>query len=316
MDLKTAYETLELATDASPEEAKKRYRELTKKYHPDINKDPDAEDKFKKINEAYQCVQSGKGTDVEVPEDPFAGFRTPFSGFRNPFGNTHSGRTVNIINLYETISFKDSVLGTKRDLKYNRNIKCSECDGRGATIINNGCTQCKGTGIFTNVNGNYTMTSTCPKCHGNVKSKKCTKCTNGSVSAEVEISVSIPAGVVDGNILRLGSMGDYIGRSMLGDSYTDAHLHLTVIKDPELSIQEMDVISSININLLDALKGCEKKVSTVFGEKYIKIPAKSKHNEEIVLPSLGVNRIGNQRVKLHVEYPDDINKLIETLENN
>src|SRR5574338_123111 len=107
MNLKEAYSILEIPSTSTPEEAKKKYRELTKMYHPDINKEAGAEDKFKKINEAYQVVSSGKSTDREdvmrqARRDPF-----------NPFGRHVSFEAENIVR--ETrISFKDSVFGTKK----------------------------------------------------------------------------------------------------------------------------------------------------------------------------------------------------------
>ena len=115
MKLAEAYNILGLAPGATPEEVKKQYRKLTKEFHPDINKDPGAEDKFKKINEANQVITTGKSTD---PMSGGAPAGNPFSG--NPFGRQTAFIEVEHVEIYTTISFTDSVLGTKKELKFTR----------------------------------------------------------------------------------------------------------------------------------------------------------------------------------------------------
>src|ERR1700690_4210551 len=133
MDLKTAYSILELSSEASPEEAKKKYRELSKKRHPDIDKTLGAEERFKKINEAYQVVSTGESTD-RVPEsqnwNPF--IKRSYSEF-----SVQHEIHAEIISLSTSISFVESVLGCKKDIKYKRNVKCQICNGIGEQTINN-----------------------------------------------------------------------------------------------------------------------------------------------------------------------------------
>ena len=321
MNLQEAYNILGLKQGCPPEEAKKKYKELTKKYHPDINKEPGADDKFKTINAAYQCVSTGKGTDredfeFESSDFPFGGF--PF-GF-NPFARNTSNRRKNnpsIINIPLTVSFKDSVFGFKHNLKFNRNIKCETCNGEGQQPIHNGCDNCNGSGQVVQKQGFTVFVSTCNKCRGKREVKKCNSCNeNGYVDAEVSISVNIPGGVTTGNSLRLGGMGHYVGQFMGNDQYTDAFLTLTVESDSNFILQDEDVIFTLNLSLLEAVKGCTKTVPTLLEDKEITIPALSKNKEEIILPNLGVNKIGNQRVILEVNYPENINNLISLLESN
>src|ERR1035437_2497404 len=201
MQIKEAYSILEIPQTSTPEEAKKKYRELSKKFHPDVNKDPGAESKFKKINEAYTYISSGKGD-----EESYQSFN-PF-GQQNPFGRRHQVQ-VESINLYTTISFKESVFGSKKDLKFKRKGKCENCNGQGQYQLNNGCDKCNGRGQTVTVQGNMMFQQTCDKCRGRVKTETCTSCSNGSIDTDVSINVTIPGGVESGNILRLNGMGNY-----------------------------------------------------------------------------------------------------------
>jgi len=315
MKLEEAWETLELSKDTAPEETKKRYREFAKKYHPDINKEPNAEERFKKINEAYHCIQTGKGTDPEESTiNPFDFININF----NPFGRqNHSIRNgVEPIHSSTTISFQESILGCKRDIKFSRKIKCPECDGHGEINLNNGCTKCGGRGQVTNKNGNMIFVQTCDKCYGRSQKKSCNKCSStGLLDSDMSVQVTIPGGVINNNILKLSGMGHFVGDFMGIQQHSDVFLNITVINEQGLSIHESDVISELNISLLEALCGCKKTIKTVLGDKEINIKSKSKNKDEVVLKKLGVNRIGNQRVILNIEYPENIDKLIKVLAN-
>ena len=321
MNLKEAYSILELERSdnatADAEAAKKKFRELAKKYHPDINKAPDAEAKFKKINEAYKVVSTGQGTDYEsVARQRQPGF-SGFSGF-NPFDPFNrqgaSQRLVTHIELHTTISFKDSVLGCNQELKFNRQNKCPDCDGQGARVLNNGCQVCGGKGVLTMQRGNMIFTQQCNKCHGHSQTEDCSKCqSTGILDVETSVSVSIPGGILNGNILRLGGMGNFAGGIMGMDQYTDAHLHIHVTPDDQLSLQGADVVFSLEISLLEALQGTKKSVKTVLGESQIDIKPLSRNKDEVIISQMGVNRMGNQRVILDVKYPKDINNLIGVL---
>jgi molecular chaperone DnaJ len=314
MNLKEAYSILEIPSTATEAEAKKKYRELTKKYHPDVNKDAGAEDKFKKINEAYQIVSSGKGTDREP--NPFSNSSgNPFSGIQNPFGRQHYVRIENI-NLHTTISFKESVLGCKKDLKFNRKAKCQDCQGQGEYTINNGCDKCNGRGQTVTRQGNMVMMRTCDKCYGRSSTEPCKPCNaTGMLEAEASISVTIPGGIQNGNVLRLSGMGHFIGSFGPLEQHTDVHLHVSVTPEKGLTLDGADVVSTIEISLLEALQGCHKSVNTIMGTKEVDIKSMSRNKEEIIIPRLGVNGSGNQRVILDVKYPEDVSKLVGILSN-
>ena len=312
MNLQQAYAILELSSSASPDEAKKKYKELARKYHPDINKEENSEDKFKKINEAYQCIVNGKGTDREIPQS-----QNPFHGIHNPFGNHQVVFQAENISLHTTISFKESVLGCQKETKFIRNGKCTDCNGQGESQINNGCDKCGWHGQIVGKQGNMIFTRTCDKCMGRSSSVPCQTCSSkGYVSTQVSININIPGGVTSDNILRLNGMGNYIGNFMGMDQYTEAHLHLSIIPEDGLSIDGSDVISHIEITLLDALRGVSTSVKTIMGNKDIVIPNLTKNKDEIILPNLGVNGDGSQRVIINVSYPENLSNLINVLENH
>jgi len=324
MNLQQAYSILELSESASPEEAKKQYRNLTKKYHPDVNKEPDAEDKFKKINEAYECVKNGKGSDPEP--NPFSGHSWNAQGFDISDFFTGNKKQTKIrkekdIELAATISFKDSVLGTKHDVTYKRKIKCDSCEGSGEAEINNGCTTCGGKGIIISRNGNMISQTTCHKCFGRTNSENCKKCNQkGFLETATAISINIPPGILNQQTLRLQHMGNYAGSVPgfmgMNDMYSNTNVKITVTDDNGMRIDGPNVLSDLHISLLEAIQGTTKEIHTIDGIQSISIDKKSKNKDEIILPKLGINRQGDHKVILNVNYPDDIESLEQHLSAN
>jgi molecular chaperone DnaJ len=289
------------------------------KYHPDVNKDPNAEAKFKEINEAWQVIESGRSSSREDEQwysgNWSTGYAAPdFSNiWQDLFGFGQSGRRRNAsdITIEETISFKESILGCIRNVKFSCDMKCSDCDGLGKKKISNGCTTCGGFGRVIQRSGMMVVNQTCPSCRGKVSQENCNKCSEtGSIAAEVSLSINIPAGAKHGDLLTLGNRGNYIG----GDEYTRLLLKISVIPQAGLSLQNNDVISSVDISLLEALQGCKKVVPTIDDNKEIIIPKQTKNKDEIILPNLGVARRGKQVVIINVNYPINNEELINFLQ--
>ena len=321
MKLEDCYSTLGLSPNASDDDAKKKYRELSKQWHPDVNKSPEADEKFKKINEAYDRIKNKNFEQEQVNNfsgfGGFGGFGINFEDLIN-FHNNGNRRTVKNrnhppIETSISISFKESVFGCKKELNFDRYIKCQTCSGEGAKNTDNGCKVCHGMGKVTSQRGNMMFTTTCPSCKGKTSFEDCKDCSgDGHVTSNTSISVNIPAGITN-NTLRLAGIGNYIGNHPFGDNYSDVYVHVHVIEDNNFQLQENDVISQLSVSLLEALEGCNKKIITLDGEKEITVPSMSKNKEEIILPNLGVRRQGNQRVMLNVEYPQDCKDLISHL---
>lgn len=316
MKLKEAYSILEIPENTSANDVKKKYREMSKKYHPDVNKEPGAEDRFKKINEAYARIQKGGSDDMPGFEqggfNPFSGFN-PFAGM-DPFQTSNKQREVKNITIDTNLSFEESVLGSKKEIKFTRENKCSDCNGQGFATINNGCNMCGGKGKITSQQGPMMFVQTCNKCMGRMQTSACNKCSStGCVTTDTTISVNIPGGVVNGNILRLAGMGNFAGQFMSMDQFSDVHLIINVTPHELLKLQNNTVIHSLQISLLEALRGCKKTVPTVLGNREINVGPMSKNCDEITIPRVGVNGVGEQKIILDIFYPKDINKVIDTL---
>ena len=277
-----AFKLLELNSDASEDDIKKRFKQLAKKYHPDVNKDPDASEKFKKINEAYSRLQNKDDDPSPVRNWGGVGFN-PID-FIN--GNFSRSRNIESEDIYKTadLSFKESVLGCEKNISYIRNIKCDSCNGSGEIIENNGCKSCNGLGRIMRQQGNMVMTSICHSCRGNMKTSSCNKChSSGVINSNISISVKVPPGVKNKNTLRINGAGNYSGSGFIGnDEYTCLYVNCNVERDSDLSLLGNDVVLNINLSLIEALKGCNKLVKTIDGDKEIAIPAMTKNKDEII----------------------------------
>lgn len=320
MNIQEAYNTLEVQDSISDDDLKKEYKKLAMKYHPDKYKeDPN---KFKIINEAYQLI-----TDYRQNPNKYAQRTNPFSGrggfninlndILNGFRSGHRNEiTANPISLNTRISFKESILGVEKDISYKKNIKCDDCNGNGKEPIPNGCTNCNGFGRVVQQSGNMHFTSSCNKCHGrNVKFKNCDKCNaKGTKEVDVDVKINIPPG--NPATLRIQGAGNFAGSGPFGDAYTDVYLNVNVDKDQDLILEGADVMLNLKLSLIDALTGCKKEVRTIYDTREINIPAKSKNKEEVIIQGCGVKQAGgNQRVILDIEYPNDVDGLVEYLKN-
>ena len=310
MNVKKAYSILGIPETATPEEAKKKYRELSKKYHPDINKDDDAEAKIKEINEAYQVISSGKSTDREDPQPR----GNPF----NPFAHQQTVIHAENINLQTSISFKESILGCKREIKFSRKTRCADCGGQGEIALNNGCTQCGGRGQVVNKQGNMVFVQTCNKCYGKSNTEPCKTCrSEGVLDSELSFNVTIRGGIKDSDVLRLNSIGNYVGNFGPIEQHTDVYVKVSVSPSEDgLTSDGTHVFYTLDVSLLEALAGCKKTVPTILGHKDIEIPVSSKNKDEVSIPNAGVNQVGAQKVILQVRYPQDIDKLVNLLKDN
>lgn len=322
MRLSEAYSTLGLSEGASKDEAKKAFRKLAAKYHPDVNKEPDAESNFKKVNEAYQIIESGKPTTPEPGfgngpgSDGFGGFGGfDLNNLWDLFGmhqrpRNQKVRFVQDIQLETTISFKDSVLGCKRTVEYDRTVHCDDCEGLGQKNDTNSCKSCNGRGTVIERHGNTIIQSPCKICNGRATYISCNSCSgNGHKDIKYSGTVSVPAGITDSTILRLAGMGHWNGAM-----YSNTNLKVKVTPEEGLSINGYDVIFNLNLPFIDSLKGTTVKVPTINGLKDVAIPALSRHKEEITLPQLGVRGQGNQRIILNIENPTKVKEIIELLE--
>ena len=253
---KDYYETLGVDKGATPDEIKSAYRKLAKKYHPDLNKDnAEAAQKFKEVNEAYQVLsddQKRQQYDTYGP-DAFngqggayqGGFGGGFGGFDmgdifdSFFGggrqrqNTGPQRGADM-RISLKLDFEEAAFGCKKEINMSRHEKCPDCGGSGAAkgTSRKTCPNCGGTGqIRTQQNtilGSFTNITTCPRCNGEgtIVETPCPTCKGrGNVPKQRKISVNIPAGIDDGQILTMHGEGECGAR---GGDYGDLKIYISV----------------------------------------------------------------------------------------
>jgi molecular chaperone DnaJ len=345
---KDYYNILGVEKNASKEEIKKAYKKLAKQYHPDINKESDAADKFKKINEAASVLADDKkrqqydqfGTTAENMNG-FSGFKdfSGFSGFSefdfeevfdNFFGGGYSRRTKmdrgSDIHAQIDITLKDVYNGLTKEFVLEKQDTCSNCDGSGAEHTSDivTCSTCNGSGQQRRTQrtpfGIFQTTTTCSNCNGvgQTIKNKCSKCKGkGKVVKDVKIEVTIPKGVNDGNTLRIAGQGNY-GKHGSGNLYVT----INVKEDEFFERREDDLFCSLPISFIQATLGAEIKVPTINGKATLKIPAGTQSHtifkmSDKGLPSLHGRSYGDQLVQVKVETPKKLskkaNKLFEEL---
>lgn len=303
MNKAKALEILGLSADADKKAIKTAFKKKAVKLHPDVNKAENAEEQFKEINAAQDCLLNPK------PERPTRQAYGPFADFFRNSGGPRVNFSMPPIQENIRISFKDSVLGSRQKIKIDKKSKCEDCK----------CVKCNGMGSVENttVQGNMIFTTkvSCSDCRGEGKnSDNCKPCSGKGVVQKIsEFSINIPGGVTTGASMRLrgfGNVENHNGRLYSGDII----LTVTVEHDKDMRIQGMNVISNVDVPLLEALKGTTKEVRTVLGEMTLTIKKNAKHKDIVTIGQHGVEKRGDHLFVINVLYPKDTSKLIEALE--
>ncbi|GGE14546.1 chaperone protein DnaJ [Marinithermofilum abyssi] len=333
------YEVLGVSRDASAEEIRKAYRKLARKYHPDVNKSPDAEQKFKEVSEAYEVLkdpQKRANYDRFGHADPGAAGGAGFEGFGGGadfgFGDIFDmffggGRRRNPnapqqgadLEYRLSVEFKDAVFGKEMDIAIPRTETCGKCQGSGAKpgTQPETCAACQGTGQAETVQntpfGRIVNKRICQQCGGSGKiiREKCSDCGgSGSVKRRRKIHINIPAGIDEGKQLRVTGEGEPgINGGPPGDLYITIH-----VKPHEFFKREGDDLTcELPITFVQAALGDEVVVPTLDGRAKIKIPAGTQTGSEFRLRGKGVPRLhgygqGDQRIKVKVVTPTHLSE--------
>jgi molecular chaperone DnaJ len=316
------YEILGVTRNADKEELKRAYRRIARKYHPDVNKEAGAEDRFKEINRAYEILSdpelktrydrfgeagvsggAGQGFSTDFG-DSFADiFESFFSGFSGGMGTQTRRRTGPVrgddLRIDLTLDFTEAVFGGEKELRIKHLETCETCSGTGAKAgtAPKTCSTCSGTGQVRRATrtpfGSFTQVSVCPSCNGTgeVIEEKCPTCGGkGQNEVTKKLKITIPAGVDNGTRLRVSNEGD-AGRR--GGQAGDLYVFLAVKDDPLFRRDGINVLSELKISYLQAILGCRLRVSTVDGETELTIPPGTQPGTVLTLENQGVPRLGN-----------------------
>jgi molecular chaperone DnaJ len=328
------YEVLGVTRAASADEIKRAYRQLARKYHPDVNKEPDAENRFKELSEAYEALsderkrqlydqfghagmQAGAGGMGGFEGFPFGDIGDLFeSFFGGPVSRRGAQRGADLRVRLE-LTFEEAVFGTDKELEIPRWETCLICGGNGAEPGKPPvrCPACGGSGdvrrVQQSVFGQFVNVMTCDRCRGEgqIVQHKCAECNGkGSVRRTRKLTVTIPAGVDNGNEIRLSGQGE--GGERSGPS-GNLFVQLAVQPHPVLRRDGFDLIYELPLDVAQAALGAEVMVPTLEGDEPFRIPAGAQHGRVFRIRDRGVPRLqrsgrGELRVVTRVEIPKQL----------
>lgn len=325
MDNIDYYEILQVERSSTGEEIKRSYKRLAFECHPDRNPgDREAEDRFKKINEAYQVLSdpnkrarydsfghiSAEGLFSDV--DFESGFGDIFGNlFEEVFkaGGAEKARRGRDLKYSLDLTFDESIEGCEKELRIPRQEACRECGGsgaaRGGEVV---CTSCGGRGELRYSQGLFAIKRTCPTCGGTGKriTRPCTSCGGERyVLSEHGVKVKVPAGISDGVRLRVRGEGD---GGHLGAPSGDLYIEIHVEEHPLFRREEQDLYCTVPVEFVQAALGAEIDIPTPRGKSTIRIPAGTQSGQTFRLKGKGVPRLegrgqGDLYIQVQVEVP-------------
>jgi len=302
------YEALGINKSADDSTIKKAYRKAAMKYHPDKNPDnPEAEEKFKLVNEAYSVLsdpQKKQIYDLHGKNGMNQRFQqhsnqNPFDVFNDMFGDffhqqSRRVRKSSNVHIDLEVQLKELVFGGNRELTIPVKKQCSPCKGTGSDGPKVTCDQCNGHGQVRFMRGFMNLTTACDKCNGsgNLIKFVCKNCRgSGKQNANRDISLKIPAGIRPEQTIRLEGLGNR-DEDLPGDLLATLRLRNFPFK-----IVGDDLLSQVKIDCFEAMIGCEKLIKTLDGEKKVVIPAGIQPGKKIRLSNLGFPRTVHSRAR-------------------
>jgi len=343
--MRDLYEVLGVDRSANASELKKAYYKLAKQYHPDHNpNDKEAEDKFKEASNAYQILSDddqrarydrfgfdglrgnggGGGAGFSNVEDIFSAFGDLFGDF---FGGRASGGRRQArgadLRIDLGLTFAEAVWGTTKEVKVTRDVACATCSGSGAKPGSKPetCGTCKGKGQVVHAQGFFMVQTTCPHCRGAGKQIKdpCEDCRGRGTKPETStLSVTVPAGVDDGQTLRLAGKGEQAPGGAAGHLYVVLHVQ----GDERFRRDNEDVLTEVPISFVKAALGGEIEISTLedncLGTSTLKIEPGIQPGDVVVRRGQGIPRVGESGrgdhvIQFKVEIPKKLSARQEEL---
>lgn len=344
------YDILGVQREASSEEIKKAFRRLARQYHPDINKEEGAADKFKEINEAYEVLSDsqkravydryghamsgsgGMGFDPfdmgGMGSDPFSTIFDTFFGGANVGGRSQRGGHLRGADLRYNLhlAFEEAIFGTEKEIEFRRLETCSTCNGTGADAGTQPeiCPRCRGTGEIRQRSPLFNMitVTTCDQCGGigKIIRTPCSTCRGeGRVRQTRRITVKVPAGVDSNSQIRISGEGE---AGVYGGDHGNLYVTLDIQPHPFFVRDNNDIVLELHINVAQAALGDEVTIPTLDGEEPFKVPSGTQTGQIFRLRGKGVPFLrqagrGDQIVIARVVVPkkltDQQRKLFEQL---
>ena len=311
------YKVLGLNDNASEQEVKSAFRKLAKQYHPDVNKDPSAAEKFKDISKAYDSIVNKKNTNDNENHrsSPFGDIRDFASQFFNfTFENNNFNNGINPDNIQNLqIDFLDACFGKDVKLDYEIQEPCDDCIDylkKNNKLDTTPCSTCSGAGAVVRRSGNMVIHQTCPSCHGQkfISSCKNEQCRNNLfINKSKNIIIRIPSGVNTGDTIRASGAGNF---NAIHGTRGNLYVKLNVAPSEEFTREELNIYSSVSLNYIDIILGKKISIKTIHGNSDIDVPECSKHLDVIKLDGCGVKSVdkkGDHFVKLEILLPEKLN---------
>lgn len=323
MNKKDYYEVLGVSKTATDEEIKRAFRKLAKQYHPDINKEPGAEEKFKEIGEAYAVLSdankrrqydqfghaafqnggaSGGGAgfqgfnmgDIDLEDilgDLFGGGFRGFSGFGGSSRASSRPSKGEDIRVVLNLTFEEAAFGCEKDVKLNLTSECSRCKGKGG-FNEKTCRTCGGAGKVLEqaqtIFGYMQTQKTCPYCKGRGKTYEtiCDECHGKGVVEKVKtLTVTIPEGVDEGYQLRLSGKGN---AGLNGGPNGDVFIEFKIKEHPLFERDGADIYLEVPVTITDATLGCKKEIPTLYGNIILEIKAGTQNYTKLKIKGKGI----------------------------
>jgi len=342
------YDILGVPRGAPPEDIKSAFRRLARQYHPDVNKAPDAEERFKEINEAFAVLSDDQKRAAydrfgHAGLDGMGGmpdFSNIYLGdifeelFGFGFGRRSGGQQRNVprrgadLQYNLTLAFEEAVFGVEKEVEFTRDEVCARCDGAGAEpgTTKSACPTCGGRGEVRQTRqtffGNMVQVATCPNCRGKgeIIGTPCKTCNGRGLERKtVKKSVKIPGGVDNGTQVRLGSEGQ---PGLNGGPQGDLYIAINVREHRYFKRRDDEIMLDLDINVAQAALGAEVEVPTVDGATLLSIPPGVQTGKVLRMRGKGVPHLrgggrGDQLVVVDVAIPRKLNaeqrKLFEQL---
>lgn len=331
------YKVLGVGRTASQDEIKKAYRQMARQWHPDVSDAPDAEARFKELNEAYEVLSD---PEKRATYDRFGhtvpggtgfgfdfGFSDPFEIFEEVFGRGFGFRTSSRrgprrgadLRYDLDLAFEEAVFGCEKEIQVTRHEVCSECNGSGAepgtTPVR--CSECNGTGqvrqVQRSILGSFVNVTTCPVCRGEGETVPipCSQCKGEKrVYTTRRLSVTVPPGVDHGTQIRLAGEGE-MGRQ--GGPAGNLYVVLNVEPHPVFQRRGDDIVVELQINVAQAALGAEVMVPTLDGEEKMAVSPGTQSGAVVKLRNRGVphlrhNGRGDELVLVRVAVPTKLSR--------